>query len=152
MRGPGTLFSMGQIIAQADIGPGAACNHFVVSSACTIGVEISPPYLMLDQITPCRTLDGNIACRCHMICRDGSTEGNQHTCRNDILQWLWFGREICKKGRFSYIGRVRGPAIGRAGGDHHLLPLAISLIDLGVFPREQVLVDSCLNDMLYLRR
>src|SRR5438105_2811680 len=42
MRCPGALLLMSQVIAQANIGPGAARDHFVISSACTIGVEIPP--------------------------------------------------------------------------------------------------------------
>jgi hypothetical protein len=103
MRCPGILFSVSQSIAQADIGPGAACNHFVVASACAVGIEILSLDSMFGQITPSRTLESNIASWCHMIGRDGIPEGNQDTCPYDILQWLWFGREICKKRRFPII-------------------------------------------------
>src|SRR5947209_9322527 len=152
MRRPESLLAVREFIMQADVRPSTTREHLIVSPARSIGIEILLLYPMLDQIPPCGTLDGDVPSRGNVIGGDGISQGNEDTCAHDVLWWLCFRGEMGKKRRFSHVGRVWDPRIGRAGGFLHLLPLAVSQVDLGIFSCKHVLVDSCLHNMLYLRR
>ena len=59
MRRPVALAAGHQLVAQPDVGEGAAHHHLVVATSRTVAVEVGPPDAVLDQVASGRAVDGN---------------------------------------------------------------------------------------------
>src|SRR5260221_14302759 len=103
-----------RLVADADVGEGAAHHHFVMATVRAVRVEVHRTDLVLHQVPPggAVRLDaagGRDVVRGDAVAEDGERSGKAH-----VAYFLRLLRHVLEEGRVRDVGRRRRPVEGHA--------------------------------------
>ncbi len=120
------------VVADADIGEGAAHHHFVVATTCAVLVEVGNADTMLGEISTGRRCRLDRTGRRNMVGGDLVAEETENARALDVLETRARLAHAHEVGWVLDIGRVVVPGIGLTRRHLNGLPVGITLEDVGV--------------------
>ena len=111
MPGPATLGAGCELVAQPNVGEGAAHHHFVVAATRTIGIEVDRLDTLRTQVICRRTVRRDAAGRRDVIGGHGIAKQGQHASATDAADRLRIERHARKVGWIPHVGRVGIPGV-----------------------------------------
>ena len=127
-----------ELVAQADVGEGAAHHHFVIAAARSVGVEVDRLDAMRDEVLAGRAgrLDG--AGRRDVIGGHAVAEIAEHARAGDVLHRSRVSRHVVEVRRVLHVGGLLVPGEGFALGHGKAAPALIALKDIVVTLLEEI--------------
>src|SRR4051812_10215652 len=121
--GETALGARSDLVAQTNIGEGAADHHFVIAASRTVGVEGALIDAALEQVLASRRLRPESTCRRDVVGRHGVPNFDQAACAADVLGLgRLFGHTVEIWGASDVGGRI-GPVKEGAFGSRQRAPM-----------------------------
>ena len=132
----------GELVAQADVGEGAAHHDFVVAAARAVGVEVGGLDAVVGEVLAggAVVLDG--AGGGDVVGGDGVAEDGEDAGAVDVVDGRGCRGHAVEVGRLADVGGVGLPSVGVAGGELEVLPVGVAVGDGGVLLAEHLGVDG----------
>ena len=138
MAGHSALDPVEHLVADPDVGKGAAHHHVVVTAPRPVAVEIAPSHLPLLEPATRRTVGLDRACGRNVVGGDRIPEHCEHLGARNVLDRARGHGHALEIGRVGDVGRSRGPGIGVATGDRDPLPAVVTAVNVGVARAKQI--------------
>ena len=141
MQGDAAFFAVEHLVADTDVGKGAAHHHFMVAAARAVGVEVARLDALFAQVATGRAVGLDVAGRGDVVGGHRIAEQRQDAGTRDIGDRRWRLIDGLEERRVLDVGGVVLPGVGV--GFRHLygLPLLVAFEYLGVFLAEHGGVD-----------
>ena len=135
-EGVAALDPVEHLVADADVGEGAAHHHLVVAAPRAVGVEVPRVDLPLGQILAGRRRRLERAGGRDVVGRDHVAEQREDARPREVGDDPGLPRHALEVGRVLDVGRGRRPVVGLAVGGLDRAPVLVALEDVGVLRLE----------------
>ena len=125
--GDAALGAGGELVAQADVGEGAAHHDFVVAAAGAVAVEVGGLDAVVGEVLAGRAVELDGAGGRDVVGGDGVAEDGEDAGAVDVFDGRGCGGHAVEVGGFADVGGVRLPAVGVAGGELEVLPVLVAV-------------------------
>ena len=119
MNGDTAFGAWYQLVAQADVGEGAAHHDFVISAPCAILIKINLLHTLAQKIFTCWRVFADRTGGLDMVRRHRITQQCQHAGTANIGDGTRLGGHAFEVGRVAHVGGVVGPRKAVAGRHLH---------------------------------
>ena len=147
-----TLGAGGQLVAQPDVGEGAADHDLVVAAARAVGVEVTLLDAVLGEVATGRAVLLDRAGGADVVGRDRVAQLEQDAGALDVLDRRGLVGHAVEVGRTADVGRLRVPLEGVALGRRQRLPALVAGEDVLVGLAEHLGGDRLRDGLLDLGR
>ena len=149
--GVAALDPVEHLVADADVGEGAAHHDLVVAAARSVGVEFARRDLPVGQVPARRGGVLERARRGDVVGRDHVAEQRQDARPDDVADAARRLGHVLEVGRVAHIGRGVGPVIGLGVRRRDSAPLVVAVEQARVFGDEGFAGDGPLDQLGHLR-
>ena len=115
VAGDAALGAGRELVADADVGKGAAHHHVVVAAPRAVGVEVPARNLPFQQVRAAGGLGADGAGGRDVVGGDGVAEEAEDPRAADVLRRLRLRRHALEVGRVLHVGAARIPGVGLPG-------------------------------------
>ena len=138
------------LVANTDVGEGAAHHHFVVAAPRTVGVEVPRLHALLAQVAPGRAVGLDVAGWRDMVGGHRVAQQGQDACALYVADFRRRAADVVEERRVLDVGGGVLPGIGGGLGHCDGLPLCIAGEHFGILLVEHAGVDigDRLGDLL----
>src|ERR1035438_6295836 len=120
------------LVADPDVGEGAAHHDLVVPSSRAVAVEIGRHDAAVDQIPPGGRRSADVAGWRDVVRRHRVTELREHARAGEVSDHARLHRETVEVRRELHVGGRRVPGVGDGVGGRHILPTYVAAEGAGV--------------------
>ena len=129
MAGPGTFGPRRELVAQPDVGEGAAHHDLVVPAPGAVGVELPRLDPVLDEVLPGRRVPLDRARRRDVVRGDRVAHPHENTSALDVAGLAGLLRQVPEEGRLPDVRGLRVPFVDSAGRSIERGPVLVSRPD-----------------------
>ena len=136
-----------QQIAQPDVGEGATHHDFVVTTACTVGIEVHFLDAVRFEVSSSRTAACDVARGRDVVGRDRVAKQGQRTRSLDRLHRFGLHLHSVEVRRIAHVGGLLVPCIEFAGWNFDRTPVGIAREHIAVATAKHLRVDGSANGL-----
>ena len=127
MTCPASFRTRRQLVAEPDVGTGAAHHDFVITAAGTVGIEFGLLNAVRSKVIGCGAVRRNAASGRDVICRNRIAEVGEGAGAFYIFHGFGVERNIDEIGRVPDIGRLGVPGVDFARRRVDVIPVGVTI-------------------------